>query len=291
MTSRIQRLPPEIAEKIAAGEVVERPFSVVKELVENSLDAGAARIEVFIEEGGRRLIRVQDDGCGMTPEEMALALERHATSKIKSFDDLFAISSLGFRGEALPSMASISRFTLMSRPREENPVAGFEIALEGGKMTHQRESGIPPGTTVEVKDLFYNTPARLKFLKSNETEWGHIEDYLTGMALAYPEVQFLAYHNGKEKIRWLQGGEKARVVEIFGPDVADGFYPLSVERPDLRLRGYAGHPNLSHSQTQALLLFLNRRLIRDRLLNHAVMAGYRNLLMKDQYPPVVLFLE
>src|SRR5262245_43650477 len=199
MTSRIRRLPPEIAEKIAAGEVVERPFSVIKELVENSLDAQASRIEIFVEEGGRKLIRVQDDGWGMTPDEMLLALERHATSKIQSLDDLFSIGSLGFRGEALPSLTAVSRFTLESRPRDGERVAGFEIALEAGKILHRREAGTPVGTTVTVKDLFYNTPARLKFLKSNETEWGHIEDYLTGMALAYPEVQFLAQHNGKEK--------------------------------------------------------------------------------------------
>ncbi|MFO1519098.1 MAG: DNA mismatch repair endonuclease MutL [bacterium] len=291
MSSRIQRLPQEIAEKIAAGEVVERPFSVVKELVENSLDAGAKRIEVFIEEGGRKLIRVQDDGIGMNPEEMRLALERHATSKIGSLDDLFKISTLGFRGEAVPSLASVSRFTMRSRPSEGTMISGYEISLEGGKILQQNEVGHPVGTTIEVKDLFYNTPARLKFLKTNETEWGHIEDYLTGMALAYPDVQFVASHNGKQKIRWLARGAKPRLVEIFGAEVSEGLYPLSEERPELSLKGFIGHPNLSRSQNASMYFFLNRRLIKDRLLNHAIMAGYRNLLMKDQYPFVVLSLE
>jgi DNA mismatch repair protein MutL len=291
MNSKIIRLPQEIAEKIAAGEVIERPFSVVKELVENSLDAGATKIEIFVEEGGRRLIRIQDDGGGMTPEEMRVALERHATSKICSLDDLFSISTLGFRGEALPSVASISHFTLKSRSKQSDRISGYEIHLEGGKILHEHETGHPVGTTIEVKDLFFNTPVRLKFLKSHETEWGHIDDYLTAMALAYPEVQFVAHHNGKEKFRYTQREALPRLTEILGSEVTEGFYPLLEERGELRLEGFLAHPNLSRSQASSMYVFLNRRLIRDRLLNHAVMAGYRHLLMKDQYPQVVLFLQ
>ncbi len=291
MPSRIVKLQPEIAEKIAAGEVVERPFSVVKELIENSLDAGASRVEVFIEDGGRELIKVQDDACGMNREEMRLSLERHATSKLRSVDDLFAISTLGFRGEALPSMAAISRFILRSRPQNSNQISGFEMALEGGKILHEREVGHPPGTSIEVRDLFFNTPARLKFLKSPETEWSHIEDYLCAMALVYSEVQFIAYHNGKEKLRYAQKGEGARLLEIWGPELVEGLYPLQEERSGLHLHGFLGHPHLSRASSSHLYLFLNKRHIKDRLLHHAVMAGYKNFLMKDQYPRVVLYLE
>ncbi len=291
MASRIVKLPPEIAEKIAAGEVVERPISVVKELVENSLDAGATKVEVFIEEGGKKLIKVQDDGIGMNPEEMRISLERHATSKLKSVEDLFAISTLGFRGEALPSMAAISKFTLRSAPRENSSLSGFEIQIEGGKILHEREAGHPPGTSIEVTDLFYNTPARLKFLKSNETEWGHIEDYLTAMAMVFPETQFVAYHNGKEKLRYSQKDYLARLGEIWGHDVMEGLYSLEETRSGISLKGFIGHPHLSKAYSSHLYTFLNKRHLKDRLLNHAVMAGYKNYLMKDQFPMVVLYLE
>jgi len=291
MPSRIVKLPSEIAEKIAAGEVVERPISVVKELVENSLDAGATKIEVFLEDGGRKLIKVSDDGCGMNPEEMRISLERHATSKLKSVDDLFAISTLGFRGEALPSMAAISNFSLKSRPKASEHISGYEIALEGGKLLHEREAGHPVGTTVEARDLFFNTPARLKFLKSPETEWGHVDDYLTAMAMAYPEVQFIAYHNGKEKLRYVQKGGLARLSEVWGKDVIEGLYPVEEERGGLKLCGFVGHPHLSKPYSNQIYFFLNKRHIKDRLLNHAIMAGYRNYLMKDQYPMVVLYFE
>ncbi len=269
---------------------MERPSSVVKELVENSLDAQASRIEVFIEQGGRQLIRVQDDGIGMNAEEMVLSIERHATSKIKSLDDLFSISTLGFRGEALPSVAAISRFTLISCPQSPSNLSGFEISIEGGKILHQRESGHPTGTTIEVKDLFFNTPARLKFLKSNETEWGHIEDYLSAMALAYPQVQFFAHHNGKQKIKYAAHQIEDRIGEVFGADLQEAFYPIFYEQGEFRLEGYVGHPNLGRSSSSSVYFFLNRRPIKDRLIHHAVMSGYRNLLMKDQYPSVVLFL-
>lgn len=291
MSSRIVKLPSEIAEKIAAGEVVERPISVVKELVENSLDAGATKVEVFLEDGGRKLIKVSDDGYGMNPEEMRISLERHATSKLKCVDDLFAISTLGFRGEALPSMAAISNFTLKSRPKISERISGYEIVLEGGKIIHERETGHPIGTTIEVRDLFFNTPARLKFLKSPETEWGHVDDYLTAMAMAYPEVQFTAYHNGKEKIRFVQKGSLARLSEIWGNDIIEGLYPIEEERSGLKLSGFLGHPHLSKNYSSQIYFFLNKRHIKDRLLNHAIMAGYRNYLMKDQFPMVVLYFE
>ncbi|MBL7685372.1 MAG: DNA mismatch repair endonuclease MutL [Deltaproteobacteria bacterium] len=291
MASRIQKLPQEIAEKIAAGEVVERPVSVVKELVENSLDAHATRIEVFIEEGGKKRICVQDDGMGMNVEEMHLALQRHATSKVKSLDDLFAISTLGFRGEALPSLSAVSRFNLKSKSKDESQSSAYEIALEGGKVLRENETGHPQGTTIEAVDLFFNTPARLKFLKSNETEWGHIEDYLIAMSLAYPEVQWVATHQKKEKIKFLKRGIKNRLLDIFGSEVVQGLYPIHEEKEDFSIEGFIGHPNLSKSQSSQMTLFLNQRWIKDRLINHAVMQGYRNYLMKDQYPLVILSLK
>ncbi len=291
MNSRIQKLPQDLAEKIAAGEVVERPFSVVKELVENSLDAGAGRIDLFIEEGGKKLIRIQDDGIGMNPNELKLALERHATSKISSLEDLWNISTLGFRGEAIPSIAAISRFSFQSSSQENKQGIGYEIQVEGGKILACREKAHPQGTTVEVRDLFFNTPARLKFLKSNETEWGHIQDYVTAMALAYPEVQFVVHHQNKEKIRYLKRGMNARLLDVFGADLAEGFYAISEERQGILLKGFVGHPSLSRSQATQMYFFLNGRLIKDRLIQHAVLKGYRNFLMQDQYPTAVLFLQ
>ncbi len=291
MNSKIIQLPPEIAEKIAAGEVVERPFSVVKELIENSLDAQATRIEIFIEEGGKKLIQIQDDGIGMLPEEIGLALQRHATSKLRSFEDLYSLSTLGFRGEALPSIASISRFSIKSRSKESSQISGYGISLEGGKIVSEQEVGHPTGTTVTVENLFFNVPARLKFLKSTSTEWSHIEDYITSMALAYPQVQWIVHHNKKEKIRFVQKELSKRMIEVWGSDLAENFYPIDYERGEARLNGYVGHPNLSHSPSKSGYLFLNGRPVKDRVMNHAVMAGYRSLLMKEQFPTVVLFLE
>ncbi len=291
MISRIQKLPSDLAEKIAAGEVVERPFSVVKELVENSLDAGASRLDIFIEDGGKKLIRIQDDGIGMNPTELQLALERHATSKISSLEDLWNISTLGFRGEAIPSIAAISRFSFQSTSQENKQGIGYEINLEGGKILSRQEKAHPQGTTVEIRDLFFNTPARLKFLKSNETEWGHIQDYVTAMALAYPEVQFVVHHQGKEKIRYLKRGMNARLLEVFGAELAEGFYAISEERNGILLKGFVGHPSLSRSQATQMYFFLNGRFIKDRLIHHAVLKGYRNFLMQDQYPAAVLFLQ
>ncbi len=291
MNSKIIQLPSEIAEKIAAGEVVERPFSVVKELIENSLDAKASRIEIFIEEGGKNLIQIQDDGIGMHPEEIHLALQRHATSKLRTFEDLYSLATLGFRGEALPSIASISRFSIKSRSKENSQISGYEISLDGGKIVCEQDVGHPIGTTVTVESLFFNVPARLKFLKSTSTEWSHIEDYITSMALAYPQVQWIVHHNKKEKIRFVQIELSRRMIEVWGSDLAENFYPINYERGEMRLSGYIGHPNLSHSPSKSGYLFLNGRPVKDRVMNHAVIAGYRSLLMKEQFPTVVLFLE
>ncbi len=291
MSSKIIQLPPEIAEKIAAGEVVERPLSVVKELLENSIDAGATRIEIFLEEGGKKLIRIQDNGIGMNPTELRLALQRHATSKIKNLDELFSISTLGFRGEALPSIAAISKFKMQSRSREEEQQFAYEICVEGGKVIHEREVGHPLGTTIEISELFFNTPARLKFLKSSETEWGYIDELVTALALANPEIQWIVHHQNKERIRYTKSGLKDRMFEVWGKQVFEGFYPLLHEQSEYSVQGYIGHPNLSKSQAKGMYVFVNGRWVKDRLLNHAIATGYRNLLMQHQYPLVVLFFN
>ncbi len=288
--SRIKILPENLCNKIAAGEVVERPASVVKELIENSLDAGADEILIDVEGGGRKLIRLQDNGCGMSRDETFLSLERHATSKIENDEDLFRLTTLGFRGEALPSIAAVSRFTLQSRDAASD--AGWLVRVSGGRVDHAEAVGMPTGTTIEVRNLFFNTPARRKFLRSDQTEIGHIGDVVSRQALARPEVRFRLRHNGRVLIDALRTDEvAARVAAILGREAVREMVSVTSEHESLALHGMLSRPLYNRSATSAIYTYINGRYIRDRVVQHAVMEGYRNLLMKGRYPVVVLFLD
>ncbi|HZQ46084.1 MAG TPA: DNA mismatch repair endonuclease MutL [Verrucomicrobiae bacterium] len=314
--NRIRLLPEQVANQIAAGEVVERPASVVKELVENSLDAGAARVTVEIQAGGRSLIRVADDGSGMGRDDALLCLERHATSKIQRAEDLSAIATMGFRGEALPSIASVSRFTLTTREREGGSPEATQIVINGGKILEVKAAGSAPGTSVEVRQIFFNLPARRKFLRSEETESAHIQHYLTLAALAHPEVAFTFSKEGRlmwqlpainsgtdaaarlaalrERLRAIQGGEQKLLavdfsVELAEPAGAEEFEPA--ESSIFRVWGFMGAPGVSRSTREDQHLFVNRRPVENRGLNFALLEGYHTALMKGRYPVCCLFLE
>jgi len=284
----IQILPENVVHKIAAGEVVERPASVVKELVENAIDAGARRISVEIEQGGSRSIVVSDDGCGIPAQEIPLALKRHATSKITSPEDLFSLNTLGFRGEALPSIASVSRFRLETATAESDPV-GYALEVQEGRVGELQETAMPRGTRITVKDLFCTTPARLKFMKRAETEWGHILDYLTAMALSHPEIEWRLHHNGKKSLFCPPVSEaKERVLDLFGRDAQSSLYPIDRQVSELSLKGLISHPNFSQRTNRQLFVYVNGRYVQDRLINHAIVTGYRGLLMTQQFPMAIL---
>jgi DNA mismatch repair protein MutL len=309
--SVIRILPEAVANKIAAGEVVERPASVVKELMENSLDAGATRVEVSVEAGGKRLVRVSDDGSGMTRDDALLALERHATSKIKSAEDLFEISTLGFRGEALPSIAAVSRLVLETRLASED--AGTRLEIAGGKLRDVKEVAWPGGTRVEARDLFFNTPARRKFLKSESTELGHIATLVTHYALAHPGKSFrltsltneivnvspVATH--RERVYQLMGGQLLeQMVEVAAverripmPAVSETEEGGAAEEepPTARVAGFASRPEVQKLNRNQIYFFVNRRLVRDRLILHAVTEAYRNILPRGVFPVALIFLE
>ena len=287
---KIRSLTPEVVAKIAAGEVVERPASVVKELLENALDAGGGSVKVEVQGGGRRLIRVTDDGEGMRAEEALLALQRHTTSKIEFLEDLFALHTFGFRGEALSSIAAVSRMKISTR--KEGELAGAELQLEGGVIQHSAETGAPVGTSVEVRDLFFNVPARLKFMKSPGTEMAHIGEILAKTALANPQTRFQLFHEGKLMSTYpLRQDPSARLVEALGEDVAGKIFPFHYRQGELKIEGFAGQPDLDRSNGRGIYLFVNRRPVRDRLLTHAVMEGYRNLIPSNRFPVAVLFVE
>lgn len=288
MASRVRILPEQLANKIAAGEVVERPASVVKELVENSLDAGATEVIVEIEDGGKRLIRVSDNGSGMSREDSLLALERHATSKISVDSDLFALDTLGFRGEAIPSIASVSRFSLASR--EEDSLEGVEIYAEGGRIKDLKACGMPVGTSIAVRNLFFNTPARLKFMKSRETETGHVGEILQRLALSRPEVRFVYTADSKPVFRLLNGDMVSRAKEVLGKNLANDLYSLQSEDNGISLQGLLGSPATSRSTAACMYTFINGRYVRDRVVQHALLQAYRNVLERGRYPVVVLFI-
>ncbi|QNK02296.1 DNA mismatch repair endonuclease MutL [Dyella telluris] len=289
----IRPLPPELINQIAAGEVIERPSSVVKELVENSLDAGATRIEVDIEQGGARLIRVRDDGCGIVPDELQLAVASHATSKIGSFDDLEHVASMGFRGEALASVSSVARFALTSRA--QGMETAFRIEVDGGKMQAARPAQHPQGSSVEVRDLFYNVPARRKFLRAERTEFAHIDDLLKSLALARGSVEFRLSHNGKP-VRILKAArdESAallRVAEVMGEDFPAQSLRIDHAAAGLHLSGWVGLPTASRSQADSQYFYVNGRLVRDRVVAHAVRQAYADVLFHGRHPAFVLYLE
>lgn len=294
--SVIRRLPSTLVNQIAAGEVVERPASVLKELIDNALDAGATHIEVHMREGGRSLLRVSDDGCGMSRQDLPLALERHATSKLPD-EDLFHICTMGFRGEALPSIASVARLTLTSRQRGTNEAWMQEV--EGGQDLGQKPTTHPEGTTVEVRDLFFATPARLKFLKSAQTESAHVQETLNRIAMASPYVSFRLVQEGRTVCDFSGAGKEtslevarlARLSKIMGVDFAANALPLEAEREGLRLTGFVGLPTLSRANASLQFLFVNGRPVRDKLLQSALRLAYQDFLAPARYPLVALFLE
>ncbi len=311
---RIRILTDQVANQIAAGEVVDRPASVVKELLENALDAGATRIRIEIEGGGRKRIRIADNGHGMGRDDALLAFERHATSKIRSSDDLLEIATLGFRGEALPSIASISRLELATRFEDEP--SGTRIEIHGGKLARVEDAGGPPGTTFTIEDLFFNTPARRKFLKSEQTETAHVAALVTHYALAHPAKHFELLSSTHTLLNAppVRATEE-RVYQIFGRDTLDALLPLAAERPldhgglpepppwkreehyrrpapgRRRLSGFASKPELQKLNRNSIYIFVNGRLIRDRLILHAISEAYRNVLPPTSYPVALLFLE
>jgi len=288
----IRQLPEVLINQIAAGEVVERPASVVKELVENALDAGARRIDIDLEEGGVRLIRIRDDGGGIAPEQLPLAVSRHATSKIASMEDLEAVASLGFRGEALPSVASVSRFRLVSRARDAQH--GAELRIDGGSLGEVVPQAHPQGTTVEVRDLFYNVPARRKFLRAERTELTHIEDWLRTLALARPDVELRVTHNGKPSRRWKGEGDllsELRLHEALGEDFARNVLRVEHSAAGMRLHGWIAQPAYNRASTDQQYLYVNGRSVRDRNVAHAVRQAYSDVLFHGRHPAYVLFLE
>ena len=288
MGQKVRILPEQLANKIAAGEVVERPASVVKELVENSIDALATEIIVEIEDGGRRLIKVTDNGCGMSRDDALMSLERHATSKISSDSDLFRLSTLGFRGEAIPSIASVSRFSISSR--EQESVEGVEIYAEGGSIRDVKACGMATGTSISVRSLFYNTPARLKFMKSRETETGHIGEVLNRLALSRPDIRFVSSFDGKVAVRFLAGEMESRAKEVMGAALAKELYPFESEKGPVSLRGLLGSPSVSRSTASSIYTFINGRYIRDRVVQHSLMQAYRNVIERGRYPVLALFI-
>lgn len=288
----IRQLPDTLINQIAAGEVIERPASVVKELVENALDAGARRIDIDLEEGGVRLIRIRDDGAGITADELPLAISRHATSKITSLDDLEGVATLGFRGEALPSIASVSRFALTSRRTGSEHAAILEV--EGGRIGAVTPKPHPQGTTVEVRDLFFNVPARRKFLKAERTELGHIEEWLRQLALARPDVELRVSHNGKPSRRWKGEGDllsEVRLHEALGEEFARNALRVDHAAAGLRLHGWIGQPAYNRASADQQYLYVNGRAVRDRSIAHAVKQAYADVLFHGRQPAYVLFLE
>ena len=289
--STIRILEPTVANQIAAGEVVERPAAVIKELLENSLDAGARRVTVDFSRGGKARLIVEDDGKGMTGDEALLSLERHATSKIRQAADLDRIATFGFRGEALPSIASVARFTLQTRPAEA--AAGVEIAVNGGRLLHRRDHGMAPGTRIEVANLFHPVPARLKFLKSDETEAAHIVRLVRLYAIAHPEVGFLLREDGREIFRSPGNAPLLeRVREIWGRQVAEEVTLMPLfERPGMRLGGLLGKPGVSRGTRQDLVTVVNGRPVDSRTMAFALTESYHTLIPKGRYPLAFVFLE
>ncbi|MGD0824486.1 MAG: DNA mismatch repair endonuclease MutL [Terriglobales bacterium] len=326
---KIHVLPERVANQIAAGEVVERPASVVKELLENALDAGSTRIRIQVEAGGKKLIQITDNGCGMVRDDAMLAFERHATSKIKNTEDLLSISTLGFRGEALPSIASVARLHLETRAEEE--AAGTVLEINGGKILRVEEAGLPLGTSITIRDLFFNTPARKKFLRSESTELSHIASLVTHYALAHPEKHF-ELHSATNALLVAPpvADHRERVYQVFGRETLDQLIPLAAVQPlerlglpqpppwrsggaipesaaegdgsragvraphdfgEVRLHGFVSKPEIQKLNRNSIYIFVNGRLIRDRLIQHAITEAYRNILPPTVFPVVLLFIE
>jgi DNA mismatch repair protein MutL len=292
--ARIELLSPRLANQIAAGEVVERPASVIKELLENSLDSGARRIDVDVEQGGVKLLRVRDDGSGISADDLPLALARHATSKIRNLEDLEQVMSLGFRGEALASISSVARLTLTSRTKDADQA--WQVETEGRDMAPRvQPAAHPVGTSVEVRDLFFNTPARRKFLKTEKTEFDHLQEVIKRLALARFDVAFHLRHNGKTILSLHEAQDDAararRVAAICGPGFLEQALPIEIERNGLHLWGWVGLPTFNRSQADLQYFFVNGRAVRDKLVAHAVRQAYRDVLFNGRHPTFVLFFE
>jgi DNA mismatch repair protein MutL len=286
----IHVLSPEVASQIAAGEVVERPASVVKELLENALDAGAIHIKINVREAGRRLVEVVDDGCGINQQELLLAVERHATSKLSSADDLFKIETLGFRGEALASIGSVSHLTITSRARSSP--TGARLRVEAGQVSNIQSVGIPPGTVVSVEDLFYNVPARLKFLKHPTTERRRIDELVTRYALAYPQVQFQLFQDERPSLLTSGNGNRREILaSLYGVEVARQMLEVLADEDGLSITGYISPISLSRSNRREISFFVNGRPIQDPALGTALVQAYHTLLMVGRYPLAMLFLQ
>ncbi|MBS3762399.1 MAG: DNA mismatch repair endonuclease MutL [Planctomycetes bacterium] len=285
----IQVLPKILVDKIAAGEVIERPASVVKELVENSLDAGANRIEVELEDGGTKLIRVSDDGHGMSESDLALAFVSHSTSKLDKEEDLFDVRTMGFRGEALSSIAAVSQARITSRTAESD--AGYEITAEGGEIGQVKPTSSPPGTQVEVRNLFFNVPVRRKFMKTPATEMAHVSEAVTRLALAYPEVSFVLEHQSRKVFNLPPADHReGRISEFFGSEIADNIISMNERHPEVEIEGYLLPPSVDRSNTTMQYTYVNRRYVREKTLMHAVGQGYRGLMRKGRRPVCFIFL-
>lgn len=289
----IRQLPDTLIDQIAAGEVVERPAAVVKELVENALDAGATRIDVELEEGGARLIRIRDNGSGIAQDELLLALSRHATSKISSLEDLEAVATMGFRGEALPSIASVSQFSITSRA--VGAEHGYRVESDGGRLGNPAPAQHPVGTTIEVRELFFNVPARRRFLRTERTELGHIEELLRGLVMARMDVEFRFVHNGKSQRIWRASGTEEeflrRLAETLGAEFPKQSLYIDTSAAGFRLSGWVGLPTAARSQADQQYFFVNQRRVRDRVVTHAVRQAYADVLYHGRHPAYVLFLE
>ncbi len=285
---RIRHLPDTLVNQIAAGEVIERPAAAVKELVENAIDAGSTRVDIDLQAGGKSLIRVADNGFGMSAQELEAALDRHATSKLPD-DDLLHIDHLGFRGEALPSIASVARVNIKTCDALSGD--GWEITVEGGKKSAVKPSAHPKGTTLEVRDLFYATPARLKFLKTERAEFMAVKDTITRLAMAFPQVAFTLTHDGKTALKLAASEPLDRLSAILGKDFSENAIKIDAEREGIRLHGFAGLPTLNRGTMQYQYLFVNGRPVRDKLMTGAVRGAYMDLLARDRHPMLALYLE
>ncbi|MCU7808801.1 MAG: DNA mismatch repair endonuclease MutL, partial [Candidatus Thiodiazotropha sp. (ex Semelilucina semeliformis)] len=290
----IRRLPNQLVNQIAAGEVVERPASVVKELIENSLDAGARRIEIEIEQGGTKLIKVRDDGVGISSQELVLALSRHATSKVSCFEDLESIKSMGFRGEALPSIGSVSRLRLVSQHQESE--AAWEVLGDGeDNATEPKPAAHPQGTSIEVRDLFFNTPARRKFLRKEKTEFGHVQSLVQRLALVRFDVGFILTHNRKAVLSLppcdSRSEREARIGELLGAAFLENAIYIEEQAAELTLGGWVAKPTFSRSQADMQYFYVNQRMVRDKLVTHAVRQAYQDVLYHGRHPAYLLFLS
>lgn len=289
MPDIIQLLPDSVANQIAAGEVVQRPASAVKELIENSIDAGADKIQLIVKEAGKTLLQVIDNGCGMSATDARMCLERHATSKIKKAEDLFAIRTMGFRGEAMASIAAIAQMEIKTRKHEDE--LGSLIVVEGSEVTSQEPCACPAGTSISIKNLFYNIPARRNFLKSNAVEMRHIIDEFQRVALAHPEIHFTLHHDGQEIYHLPQTSLKQRIVHLLGNNYNERLVPVDEDTTIIKLKGFVGKPSFAKKTRGEQFFFVNNRFIKDPYLNHAVMTAYEEMLTDDSFPLYVLFID